>query len=103
VGVVDSDGSVTVAMRSRWWGGDGTWASSMVVVVVEGEFVCLLMMPKSSVGKCRRSIWALRIPFHSFWAPFRPRDSWNHSGGIRIPFKIPPELFYQYGRSLCQN
>jgi hypothetical protein len=74
--------------------------SSMVVVVVEEDIVCLLMMPKSSVGKHRCLIWALRIPFR---APFHLCDSWNHSGGIQIPFKIPLELFYQFGRSLCQN
>jgi hypothetical protein len=75
----------------------------MVVVVVEEERSDGLMMPKSSIGICRRSIWASRIPFLSFRMPFRPRESWNHSGGIQIPFYIPPEWFYQFGRPLCQN
>jgi hypothetical protein len=48
-----------------------------VVVVVEEETVCLLMMPKSSVGKRRRSIWTslgtLQIPR----IPFR----WNSVEG----------------------
>jgi hypothetical protein len=63
----------------------------MVVVVVEEERSDGLMTPKS------------RIPFLSFRMPFRPRESWNHSGGIQIPFYIPPEWFYQFGRPLCQN
>ena len=33
---------------------------------------------------------------------FLPGDSRNHSGGIRIPFKIPSESFDQFGRPLCQ-
>jgi hypothetical protein len=46
-----------------WLVAADVWASSMVVVVVDEQSVCLLTMSKSSVGVCgkhQRSIW---IPY----------------------------------------
>ena len=48
----------------------GGWAS-WTMVVVEKEWSCLLMMPKSSVGKRRRSIWTLSTNNDSARIPFR--------------------------------
>jgi len=53
----------------------------VVVVVVEEEGIDGLTTPKSSVGKCRHSIWASSIPFLSFR---------GHSFPV-IPGTIPAE------------
>ena len=46
------------------------------MVVVEKEWSCLLMMPKSIIGKCRPSIWMLS----------------TNNNSIRIPFRLVPGM-----------
>jgi len=60
-------------------------------VVVEEEGIDGLTTPKSSVGKCRRSIWASSIPFLSFR---------GHSFRV-IPGTIPAEC--EFCSTFCWN
>ena len=73
------------------------------MVVVEKEWSCLLMTPKSSLGKRRRSIWTLSTNNDSARIPFRlipGIDSFRV-----IPGTIPAEFEFhsKFRRNHCIN
>jgi hypothetical protein len=66
------------------------------VVVVEEDIVCLLMTSKSSVGKCRHSIWTSLGTLHIPWIPFRCNSVEGNScipPEFEFRSKIPLEFF----------
>ena len=96
----DGDDTSTVAKRERRVG-DGGWVVSMMVVV-DKQGVCVddaqierRHLPTPYLGVIDS------VPLVP--VPFLPGGCRNDSGGIQIPFRIPPELFESFGRCLGQN